>query len=124
MITGGGPNTECKVDISPQFVYDFSMLPGEEHPFNVMYREACIEQKPDSFTNQYMHDLMSSSADISGYRRSEADRDNPQWIVAQQILSQIGSMGCPGVGGLCASAISVDVHEEVCEYVMWRSQVK
>ena len=119
-----GTNTECRVDIAPQFVQPFKLLSGEENPFDLMYREACIEKRPDTYTNSYMHNLMSSSADYAGYRFSEKDRSDPRWQAVQKWWPFLGNTGCPLIGGVCAAGIPPEAHDGMCEFYTWQREMK
>ncbi|MDZ4813072.1 MAG: hypothetical protein SGI99_10730 [Pseudomonadota bacterium] len=114
-----GPNTGCRVAIAPQFDYADGLLPGEELPFDVMYREACIERQPGTFTNEYLYFMMQSSSDSAGQRHVVSGLDDPKWIAVQELRPQIVPAGCPPIGNLCAVEVSAKVHDAHCEYFSW-----
>jgi len=116
--------TECKVDIAPQFTYEqvndrsYALLPGEEHPFEVMYREACVERQPGSFTNSYLHFMSVSSIRTMGAAYANLQPEEPRILALREARKQTGQVGCPG-GGVCAAAVTPDVHDTYCTYFSW-----
>ncbi len=110
----GGPNTECDVDVAPQYPNNLELLLGEKHPFEVMYREACVEHKPWTMTDRFVRDMM--------LRRPNADNstwpilDPPPEEIQRLLLDELKSRGCPPIGNECVSAISQETHGKFCTY--------
>ncbi len=112
----GGPNTGCHVEILPQYDFNLEVLPGEEHPFEVMYREACVERQPWTFYDQYLQDMKMSGP---AGRHAELPLNDPRLIAVFKLRPLIAPRGCPPIGDLCASPISADVHDTHCVYFSW-----
>jgi len=74
-----GRTSGCDGSIAPQFVnlpkgvLNQTLLPGEEHPFEVLFREACIGQRPWTYNNQYLLDLI--------WERHYSQNQLGQWTV-------------------------------------------
>ncbi|MGD9582355.1 MAG: carboxypeptidase-like regulatory domain-containing protein [Lysobacterales bacterium] len=119
-----GSTSGCDGTIAPQFVpfpkgqVNRTLLPGEEHPFEFLFREACIERQPWTYTDQYMRELI--------WKRPYSQDQFGQWTVAPQpmpsdlyrsIQEQLDPRGCPPIGDACAYAVSPELHDQLCEFV-------
>lgn len=105
-----GPNTECKVALAPQYPNNLQLLPGEEHPFEVMYREACVEYRPSTLTDSFLTEMM-----LRRPHSVRTQQDPPQHI--QDGLSELAGYGCTnGEGGICARAVSEETRDMFCQY--------
>ena len=115
MTTHTGPNTECRMDIGPQFVYDGRLLPGEERAFEVLYREACIEQQPATFTVDFMRNLIETRPlrhDPKGLGGIEVIPID----IGQAMTDDLQPRGCSPIGGLCVYPVQPALHARFCAY--------
>lgn len=113
-------NTGCNSINPPRPHIDPVILPGEDDPFEVMYREACIEKRVDTFTDQYMQNMERIYYFNSRAVRPKSIRNNPHITAVQSIWPQITAQAaCPNGGGLCASEIDAHAHQVMCDYFTW-----
>jgi len=121
---GGGPNTGCDVEIGSQYPSNLRVLPGEEHPFERTYREACIEQQTWSLTDAYLHDLVRSSR----IRIGELADDHPLQLAPplpmQEAIRRLAPDGCPPIGNRCVRAVIPEVRSEICTYLQPLHNIK
>jgi hypothetical protein len=114
----------CKVAIAPQFTYEqvndhaYALFPGEEHPFEVMYREACIERQPSTFTNTYLDFMSGSSSQTMGAAYAKLHPDEPRILALREASKQLGQFGCR-TGGVCAASATKEAHDAYCAYFSW-----
>ncbi|MGD9582898.1 MAG: carboxypeptidase-like regulatory domain-containing protein [Lysobacterales bacterium] len=104
--TGAG----CKNKFLPQ--HWGGLLRGEPHPFEVLYKEGCIEKKPWSYTNAFLREMNRLQ---SQPRRSTTQHAMPPEIV-RLIREELGNKFCPDVRGPCVYEVGADVHDRFCEY--------
>jgi len=116
-ITSGGLSTACKINIIPQYRGN-RVLAAEEHPFEAMYREACVERQAWTFYDQYLQDMLLRGPP-GGYYASEQLPDDPRQVAVRVLLPDVATGGCPPYGNLCVSPIDANVHDTFCTYFSW-----
>ncbi len=116
----------CDISIAPQSVIllpkgqvNWALLPGEEHPFEVLFREACIERQPWTFNDSFLNELVMKrpySQDRLGRWNVPPPPTVPEEI-GRIIREQLKSRGCPPIGDLCTYAVATELHDRLCEFL-------
>ena len=114
--TFGGVGGDCDIQIAPQYSDNLQPLSGEESPFEVMYREACIEHQPWTLTDHFIRDMMMRRPKVSGGYSGWPPKDAPPEEIQHLLLEELDPRGCPPIGNECASSISSETHEKFCTY--------
>lgn len=100
-----GPNTECRAAFAPQYA-GTAELPGELHPFDAMYREACVERRPWTLTDIFLTEMMM--------RRPKSATSTAPPAQIQAGLAELAGYGCEE--GICVRAVPEETRAMFCEY--------
>ncbi|MDZ4811074.1 MAG: hypothetical protein SGI99_00465 [Pseudomonadota bacterium] len=113
------PGVNCKaLPLTAQ--YRRGLLRGEEHPFDLHYREACIEKQPWTLTDMYLSEMMSSSW-LLGRRLSPTETITvpPSLHLLEEYRRLLALQGCPG-HSLCTTTVEPAVRDKFCAYFATR----
>jgi len=101
---------QCEVVIGPRASKD--LFRGETHPFEVLYREGCIEKRPWSYNNAFLRDMdrLESQPRRAGLQRP------PSLELGRLLREELGGRSCPSVNGSCVYAVSADLHDRFCAH--------
>jgi len=112
----------CDGTVAPQSVIllpkgqvNRALLPGEEHPYEVLFREACIERQPWTFNNSFLNDLVRNrpySQNWYGLWLPPPSISAESFRIFQEPLAQ---WGCVPAGGICTRAVTPELHDRLCE---------
>ena len=113
-IMGDGPFWQCELVIGPGA--SSHLLPGEEHAFDVMYRDACVEKQAWTLTDVFIQEMMryaflKGRADPMGFL---SRLPLPPFL--RDELRRLQPVGCRPAGGLCASSINPNDRDQFCRY--------
>jgi len=90
------------------------LLPGEEDPFEITFREACIEQQDWTRNYWYIDKMMFHTPSLGGRRDQEPPMPLPEPL--EQFLKEYGDKPCDRRYGTCERRISPARHAEFCAY--------
>ncbi len=114
-VTGNSVGTICETAVDSQ--ENHALLPGEAHPFEVMYREACVERQPSTLTDAYLREMMRLRSILQDSVWNWPPPDSPPTNIQQQQRKYLGLEGrCVEGSGVCASAIEPGLRDEFCVY--------
>jgi hypothetical protein len=117
----------CHFSFAPQYFYSaqerhkglhfarVGLLPGEEHPFETTYREACIERHEATLAGNYMRGMMIVSR-LTGRNLKSETPLLPIPPVVEQAFALPDPAQCPLGFGRCEDKVTPELRAQFCEY--------